>query len=61
MLTISRKIGQKIVLDNGRITITAVRGGSQTIRIGVDAPREVRIEKAEDFESRQQATIRGTT
>ncbi len=46
MLVLSRKVGQKIVI-NGEITITVTAIGKKKIRLGVEAPREVKILRTE--------------
>lgn len=46
MLVLTRKLGQKIVI-NGNITITVVDVGAGKVRIGIDAPREVPIYRQE--------------
>ena len=44
MLVLSRKIGERIFIDSGiEIAIVAVRGGK--VRIGVEAPDEIRIRR----------------
>ncbi|MCS6978252.1 MAG: carbon storage regulator [Gemmatales bacterium] len=46
MLVLSRKPGQSIIIDGHiRITITQVRG--ETVRLGIEAPPEVRIHREE--------------
>ena len=46
MLVLSRKTGESIVVANSiRVTVVQVSGGS--VRIGIDAPREVSILRAE--------------
>ena len=46
MLVLSRKVGEKIqVGDNITVTILETRGSR--IRIGIDAPRDVRIQREE--------------
>jgi carbon storage regulator len=46
MLVLTRKIGEAIVIDGGiRITVTAIRGDK--VRIGVEAPQDVRIDREE--------------
>ncbi len=46
MLVLSRKPGEKIVIGNG-ITITVVGLTSNQVRVGIDAPEQVRILRAE--------------
>lgn len=46
MLVLGRKLGEEIwVGDSIRITIVKVDG--QTVRLGVEAPRDLRIDRAE--------------
>jgi carbon storage regulator len=46
MLVLSRKIGERILIEPGiEIAIVEVRGGK--VRIGVEAPQDVRIHRAE--------------
>lgn len=53
MLVLSRKIGEQIVInDNIRITVVEIKGNK--IRIGIDAPSEVRVDRAEIHERRQE-------
>ena len=56
MLVLSRKINESIVID-GNIIITVVRTGWNSVRIGVDAPKEVRIDRSEVVERREQQTV----
>jgi carbon storage regulator len=46
MLVLSRKVGEKIVID-GQITLTVVRIEGGQIRLGIDAPREVPVVREE--------------
>ena len=50
MLVLSRKMGETIVIDGDiRVTILGVsgRGGNPQIRIGVEAPDDVSIDREE--------------
>ena len=50
MLALTRKIGEKIVIgDNIVLTVVDVKGDS--VRIGVDAPKEVKIYRGEIYDS----------
>ena len=46
MLVLTRKNGESIVIDN-RITVTVVRLTGNTVRLGIDAPVEVPIQRSE--------------
>ena len=46
MLVLTRRVGEEIVIDGGiRITVNAVQG--EKVRIGVTAPPDVRVDRAE--------------
>lgn len=46
MLVLSRKVGEQIVIDGGiTVTVTSVDGGK--VRLGISAPPDVRIDRAE--------------
>ncbi|MFO0946117.1 MAG: carbon storage regulator CsrA [Planctomycetota bacterium] len=52
MLVLTRKAGEAIYLgDNIKVTMVRVRGGQ--VRIAIDAPKEVRIDREEIHESQQ--------
>ena len=49
MLVLSRKIGEEIVIGGCiRVTVTAINGDK--VRVGITAPPEVRIDRAEVHE-----------
>lgn len=49
MLILSRRIGEKLIIgDNVTVTILAVKGNQ--VRIGIDAPRNVRVDREEVHE-----------
>ena len=51
MLVLTRKLGEEIIIDgNIRVTILGIDRGK--VRIGVDAPREVPVDRAEIHERR---------
>ena len=53
MLVLSRKVGDQIIINGHiRITITAAKG--DRVRVGVSAPPEVQIDRAEVHQKRQQ-------
>lgn len=46
MLVLSRKPGEKILIGD-KVQITIVRIGPNTVRIGIDAPKELNIVREE--------------
>jgi carbon storage regulator len=53
MLVLSRKVGEEIVIGNNiRIRVVAVKGGN--VRIGIIAPDDVTVDRAEIHEKRKQ-------
>ncbi|MBO0699904.1 MAG: carbon storage regulator [Zavarzinella sp.] len=53
MLVLSRKVGDEIVID-GRIRITIAGLKGDRVKIGVTAPPEVTVDRAEVHEKRHQ-------
>jgi carbon storage regulator len=52
MLILTRKKGESIAIgDNIQIQVLNVKGGQ--VRIGIDAPREVRVNREEGLEAAQ--------
>ena len=48
MLNFTRKVGQSIMIgDSITVTVTEVRG--RQVRLGIDAPREIRVYREEVF------------
>jgi carbon storage regulator len=46
MLVLTRKIGEHIIIDGCiRVTLTGIRGGK--VKIGIDAPPDVRVDREE--------------
>ena len=49
MLILSRRAGEKLIIgENVTVTILAVKGNQ--IRIGIDAPRDVRVDREEIYQ-----------
>lgn len=46
MLILARKVGQKIVI-NGNITVTVLEITGERVRIGVDAPKNIPVNRQE--------------
>jgi carbon storage regulator len=59
MLVFNRKVGETIVI--GDITITVLQKGLNGMRLGIEAPRSVVVDRGEvDAARRQQAVIEAT-
>lgn len=50
MLVLSRRVGERLVIGND-IVITVLDVRSDGVRIGIDAPRDVKITRAEILEA----------
>ena len=57
MLVLSRKINEKIVIDN-EIVVTVVKIDRNQIRLGIEAPHDVPVYREEILPSRGVATDR---
>ncbi|WP_448631335.1 carbon storage regulator CsrA [Cellulomonas soli] len=54
MLVLSRRVGERLVIGDGIVlTVIEVRGDG--VRLGIDAPRDVRVHRAEVLEAVQAA------
>lgn len=61
MLTVTRTAGEKIVIGDD-IVITVVSVGSNgRVRIGIEAPRQIRIDRAEVLERIRQENVDAAT
>lgn len=59
MLVITRKADDEIVIgDDIRIVVTRIQG--DRVRIGIDAPKHVRVDRAEIANRRERAPIAPT-
>ena len=54
MLVLSRRVGEKIFIKEREITITVVEIRGDKVRLGIDAPKEVSVHRAEVFYAIQQ-------
>ena len=54
MLVLSRKIGESIVLPNYNVNITVLGIRSNRIRIGIEAPAQVTVDRAELWKQKQE-------
>jgi carbon storage regulator len=58
MLVLTRRIGERIVID-GVISITVVSIKGDKVRLGVDAPSSIRVDRLEVHERRQASRPEG--
>jgi carbon storage regulator len=56
MLVLSRRVGERLVIGDD-IVITVIDVRSDGVRIGIEAPRDVRINRAEVLEAVKQANV----
>jgi carbon storage regulator len=54
VLVLTRRTGDSIVID-GRIVVTVLDVRGEVVRVGVDAPREIQIHRAEIYRALQDA------
>ena len=54
MLVLSRRNGQRIVID-GKITVQVIEVQGQRVRLGIEAPRQVRVMREELVAGREPA------
>jgi carbon storage regulator len=53
MLVLSRRVGEEIVINgNIRVSVVAVKG--DRIRLGIDAPKDVHVDRSEVHERRRE-------
>lgn len=52
MLILSRKLGESIIID-GRIEIKIIKVSGGRVRIGIDAPDDVRVVRSELVEEQE--------
>lgn len=55
MLVLSRRVGEKIIIGDD-ITITIVRVAQGTVRIGVDAPRDMMVVRQEVADAKRDSS-----
>jgi carbon storage regulator len=53
MLVLTRKIGEEIIID-GRIRVTVTQIKGDKVRLGIEAPPEVAVDRQEVHERRRQ-------
>lgn len=58
MLVLTRKVGEAIIIgDDIHLTVVAVQ--DEKVRLGISAPKEVRVDRQEIYERRQQGPDEG--
>lgn len=62
MLVLSRKAGERILVGDD-VVVTVVRVGPNSVRIGIEAPREMNIVRQElcHFEAEDDAVVQKAT
>ncbi len=64
MLVLTRKTGQKLIIDNN-IVVTVLETRGDSVKIGIDAPKNIQIYREEIFqeitEANQEATSSSST
>ncbi|WP_020588241.1 carbon storage regulator CsrA [Desulfobacter curvatus] len=56
MLILTRKVGESIVIAND-IIVKVIETGKNSVRIGIDAPREISVLRQEVFDAIQKENI----
>jgi carbon storage regulator len=56
MLVLTRKIGEQLVID-GDIVVTVIAVEGNKVRLGIKAPKCVRVDRAEIHQRRQEETV----
>ena len=56
MLVIQRKLNQSIKIGDN-VDITVVKVGDNSIKLGINAPKNVRVRRTEDLEKEQEKQI----
>ena len=60
MLVLSRKVGEQLVInDNIIVTVVSIEGNK--IRLGIEAPRSVTVDRAEVHQRKQEETVAAST
>ncbi|GIG30644.1 carbon storage regulator CsrA [Cellulomonas marina] len=56
MLVLSRRVGERLLIGDG-IVVTVIEVRGDGVRLGIDAPREVRVHRAEVLEAVTAANV----
>ena len=57
MLVLSRKKNESIIIDGHIVTVVEIRGDK--IKLGIEAPREINVDRLEVWEAKQKAAVTG--
>ena len=57
MLVLSRKKNESIIIDGHIVTIVEIRGDK--IKLGIEAPREINVDRLEVWKAKQRAAVTG--
>jgi carbon storage regulator len=49
MLTLTRRIGEEIYIDKGRIKVRLLSEKDGLVRVGIEAPKEIDVDRKEVF------------
>jgi carbon storage regulator len=47
VLVLSRRVGEQLIIGDGQITITVLAVSGGTVRLGIEAPRDVAVNRGE--------------
>lgn len=56
MLVLSRRVGERLIIGKD-IVVTIIDVRSDGVRVGIEAPREIRVTRAEIFEAVEQQNV----
>ena len=56
MLVLSRRVGERLLIGDD-IVVTVIEVRSDGVRLGIEAPREVRVHRAEVIEAVRQSNV----
>jgi len=59
MLVLQRKMNERIVIDEGRIVVTILDYHQGKVRLGIEAPKDCRVDREEIHEERRRRLAGG--
>jgi len=57
MLVLSRKPNEEIIIDDGKIRIVVVKISKDQVKLGIDAPKDVIVDRGEIHDIKMQQTF----